>query len=80
MYFINYRIMNVNLRAPMFISQVKSYMYTRGESHTHVGECPCLPLQYVAQGMVERGDGGAIVNVSSVASQCALKDHLAYCE
>ena len=30
--------------------------------------------------MVERGDGGAIVNVSSVASHHALKDHLAYCE
>ena len=30
--------------------------------------------------MVERGDGGAIVNVSSVASSVALTDHLAYCE
>ena len=30
--------------------------------------------------MVERGDWGAIVNVSSVASSIALTDHLAYCE
>lgn len=29
---------------------------------------------------MERGDGGAIVNVSSVASQRALKEHLVYCE
>jgi len=37
-------------------------------------------LQYVAKGMVERGDGGAIVNVSSQASQCALKEHAVYCK
>lgn len=37
-------------------------------------------LQYVARGMVERGDKGAIVNVSSVASLGAIKDHLVYCE
>ena len=30
--------------------------------------------------MVERGDGGAIVNVSSISSQSALKDHVVYCE
>ena len=29
---------------------------------------------------MERGDGGAIVNVSSISSQCALKDHVVYCE
>lgn len=39
-----------------------------------------LLLQYVAKGMVERGDGGAIVNVSSQASQCALKHHAVYCK
>ena len=37
-------------------------------------------MQYVARGMAERGDGGAIVNVSSVAACTVLKDHLAYCE
>ena len=30
--------------------------------------------------MIERGDGGSIVNVSSVASTRALMDHLVYCE
>jgi len=34
--------------------------------------------QIVAQSMIERG-GGAIVNVSSQASQVALADHAAYC-
>ena len=29
---------------------------------------------------MERGEGGAIVNVSSQASQAALKDHLVYCK
>ncbi len=29
--------------------------------------------------MVERGNGGAIVNVSSQASQAALRGHLIYC-
>jgi len=35
--------------------------------------------QVVARGMVERGKGGAIVNVSSQASVVGLKDHVAYC-
>lgn len=43
-------------------------------------ELLCFALQYVARGMVERGDEGAIVNVSSVASFRAIKDHLVYCE
>ncbi|CAI8054185.1 L-xylulose reductase [Geodia barretti] len=43
-------------------------------------KAPVFLSQYVARGMVERGDGGAIVNVSSVASSVALTDHLAYCE
>ena len=29
--------------------------------------------------MVERGNGGAIVNVSSQASKVGLRDHLVYC-
>ncbi len=29
---------------------------------------------------MDRGEGGAIVNVSSVASQNALKEHAVYCE
>ena len=35
--------------------------------------------QVVARGMIERGDGGAIVNVSSQSSMRAVKDHAAYC-
>ena len=35
--------------------------------------------QLVARGMVARGRGGAIVNVSSQASMAALADHAAYC-
>ncbi|XP_016102051.1 L-xylulose reductase isoform X2 [Sinocyclocheilus grahami] len=35
--------------------------------------------QIVARGMKARGSGGSIVNISSQASQCALKDHAVYC-
>ena len=35
--------------------------------------------QVVAQGMIERGQGGAIVNLSSQASMIGLRDHTAYC-
>ena len=35
--------------------------------------------QVIAKGMVERGNGGAIVNISSLASTRALTDHIAYC-
>ncbi|KAL2078440.1 hypothetical protein ACEWY4_026125 [Coilia grayii] len=35
--------------------------------------------QVVARGMKERGGGGSIVNISSQASQCALRDHAVYC-
>ncbi|XP_055510138.1 L-xylulose reductase [Leucoraja erinacea] len=35
--------------------------------------------QIIAKGMKCRGAGGAIVNLSSQASQCALKDHAVYC-
>lgn len=38
-----------------------------------------LVSQIVARGMIERGKGGAIVNVSSQASLRALADHTAYC-
>lgn len=40
----------------------------------------CLCPQLVARGMKTRGSGGSIVNVSSQASQCALKDHTVYCK
>uniref|UniRef100_A0A3P9L555 Dicarbonyl/L-xylulose reductase n=1 Tax=Oryzias latipes TaxID=8090 RepID=A0A3P9L555_ORYLA len=35
--------------------------------------------QIVARGMKARGSGGSIVNLSSQASQCALRDHAVYC-
>ena len=35
--------------------------------------------QIVARGMIERGNGGAIVNVSSQSSVRALADHTTYC-
>ncbi|XP_068920108.1 L-xylulose reductase isoform X4 [Petaurus breviceps papuanus] len=35
--------------------------------------------QIVSRGLIARGSPGAIVNVSSQASQCALKDHAIYC-
>lgn len=35
--------------------------------------------QEVVKGMVKRGKGGAILNLSSMASQVALRDHTVYC-
>ncbi|RXN25957.1 L-xylulose reductase [Labeo rohita] len=35
--------------------------------------------QIVARGMKARGSGGSIVNISSQASQSALRDHAVYC-
>ncbi len=35
--------------------------------------------QVVARGMIERGAGGAIINVSSQASKIGLADHTTYC-
>ncbi|NP_001279223.1 L-xylulose reductase [Callorhinchus milii] len=35
--------------------------------------------QIVARGLRARGVGGSIVNISSQASQCALRDHTVYC-
>ena len=44
----------MNLKTPMFISQVM--YYKRGALYN---ECVYFSLQYVAQGMAERRDGGA---------------------
>ena len=44
------------------------------------GVTSMLSAQAVAKGMVERGEGGSIVNVSSLSSLCALRDHAVYCE
>ena len=40
---------------------------------------PLLIAQIVARDWIERGHAGSIVNLSSQASQAALKDHAAYC-
>ena len=69
--------MGTNVKAVLFLSQVC----------VCVCVCDCadhsvtVPFsQLIAKGMVERGMGGAIVNVSSVASHVALMDHTAYCQ
>ncbi|XP_051273142.1 L-xylulose reductase isoform X3 [Dicentrarchus labrax] len=43
----------------------------------HVSQL-CVSGQIVARGMKARGSGGSIVNLSSQASQCALRDHAVY--
>lgn len=40
---------------------------------------PLIITQVVARGMIARGTGGAVVNISSQASMIAVKDHTAYC-
>lgn len=45
-----------------------------------LNRCICLCGQIVARGMKARRSGGSIVNVSSQASRCALRDHAIYCE
>lgn len=44
--------------------------------------CLTLPLQFqiVARGLIARGAPGAIVNISSQASQRAITNHSVYCE
>ncbi|KAG7276999.1 hypothetical protein CRUP_001625 [Coryphaenoides rupestris] len=53
-----------------------------GPVHLLVNNAACASLQpfleLVARGMKKRGRGGAIVNISSQASQCALQDHTVY--
>ena len=41
--------------------------------------CVCFE-QTIAKDMVKRGEGGVIVNVSSMASRVALKEHTCYCK
>ena len=48
--------------------------------HGEVFNSFCVCCQIVARGMKARGSKGSIVNVSSQASQCALRDHAVYCE
>ena len=76
-----YRVMNVNLKAVLFVSQVNVWFsHTDLMCHLCTSKSSIFCVQYVAKGMVERGEGGAIVNVSSLSSLCALKDHSVYCK
>lgn len=36
-------------------------------------------IQVVVQGMIERGEGGAIVNISSMTTNVAFPEHTSYC-
>ena len=64
------------------IGEVQPFLDVTEESFDrlfNVNVKSCLFVaQAVARGMVERGGGGAIVNVSSQASQAALLDHTVY--
>ena len=40
---------------------------------------PLVMTQVIARGMIARGKGGAVVNVSSQASMVGIADHAAYC-
>ncbi|XP_064636286.1 L-xylulose reductase-like [Lineus longissimus] len=46
--------------------------------NTNVKSIICVS-QVVAKGMIESGKGGSIVNMSSQASERALKEHILYC-
>jgi L-xylulose reductase len=46
--------------------------------NTNVKPIICVS-QVVAKGMIASGKGGSIVNISSQASQRALKEHTLYC-
>lgn len=87
--------MDINLKAVMFISQVSTqqlqyhnyYNYTEWITRSSYYLYDNVNLvfvlsfcQFVARGMVEGSVEGSIVNVSSQASQCALKEHTVYCK
>ncbi|KAK3580735.1 hypothetical protein CHS0354_005745 [Potamilus streckersoni] len=65
------------------IAHLSSFLETTREDLDKVFDVNIKSLfnvsQIVAKGMVERGNGGAIVNVSSIASKIGLRDHAAYC-
>lgn len=65
------------------IAILESFLETSAESFDKTiavnTRAVMLISQVVARGMIERGTGGSIVNVSSQTSQRALQDHTAYC-
>lgn len=77
------RSFNVNLRAVIQVSQVScpTRLAGAGTRKKRVSSASCpSKFQIVAKGMIARGVPGAIVNVSSQASQRALTNHTVYCE
>ena len=64
------------------IGEIQPFLEVTEDSYDrlfNVNVKSCLFVaQAVARGMVERGSGGAIVNISSQASQAALLDHTVY--
>lgn len=65
------------------ITILESFLDTQVESFDRIMavnvRAAMIVGQVVARGMVARGQGGAIVNVSSQTSTRALPDHTAYC-
>jgi L-xylulose reductase len=65
------------------ISIPESFLETKAESFDRTMavnvRAALIISQVVARGMIERGKGGAIVNLSSQASMVGLADHAAYC-
>ena len=65
------------------ISRPQAFLETRVEEFDETMSvnvrAVMIVSQVVARGMIERGTGGAIVNISSQASLVAIKDHAAYC-
>lgn len=65
------------------VARNASFMETKKEELDYVYDINIKSIvnvsQVCAKGMIERGQGGAIVNMSSVASARALHNHTAYC-
>ena len=60
---------------PLLETSVESFQQTMNVNVLAV----LIVTQVVAKGMIERGNGGTIVNLSSQASERGLRDHAAYC-
>lgn len=64
-------------------TELQSFLDTTVDAFDHLiavnTRAPMIVAQEYARAQIERGRGGAIVNVSSVASFIGLPDHAAYC-
>ncbi len=65
------------------ISILESFLDTQADKFDQIMavnvRAVLIVSQVIARGMIARGSGGAIVNVSSQASSRAIRDHTAYC-